>query len=106
MNFILYLLAPLFKSRANVLEFCLLSLFKGLRQTNQNSAHKRRIILRHRVHGFSARPRANTAWQPELAGTPALSVSVTWAPRATVEAMFCLHTRMPPGENRNLPARR
>ena len=44
MKFILYLLAPLCKSRAKVLEFCLLSLFKGLRQTNQNSAHKRRII--------------------------------------------------------------
>jgi hypothetical protein len=77
MKFILYLLAPLFKSRANVLEFCLLSLFKGLRQTNQNSAHKRRIILRHRVHGFQPGLARTPHGNLSLAGTRALSVSVT-----------------------------
>ena len=71
MKFILYLIAPLCKSRAKVLEFCLLSLLKGLRQTNQNSAHKRRIILCHRVHGFQSglarRPYGNLSLASTLA---------------------------------------
>jgi hypothetical protein len=51
MKLIFYPLAPLCKPRAKVrvLSFFL---FKGLRQTNHNSAHKRRIIPCHRVHGF------------------------------------------------------
>ena len=66
---ILYPVAPLCKLRANVLGLCLLSLLKGLRQTKQNSAHKRRIILCHRVHGLqpslARRPHGNLS----LAGT-------------------------------------
>src|SRR3977135_1620106 len=52
-----------------MLEFCLFSLFKGLRQTNQNSAHKRRIVLCDRVHGF----------QPSLAGRPHGTLSLAGA---------------------------
>ena len=48
MKFILYLLAPFYKLRAKVLELRLLSLF-GTPTDQSESAHKRRIILCHRL---------------------------------------------------------